>query len=78
MAGLEINSSPRWRQRAFYDYIRDVFALIYRIPVIRVSIYDKIVVNGQTKTVGNILQDGNSSDLNEIVKFIEQKVNKII
>lgn len=74
---LEGNGSPRWRQRAFYDYLRDVFAMIYRIPLIRVSIYDKIIANGLIKSVGTILIDGNTSDLNEIVKFIGQKVNRI-
>lgn len=65
-------------QETFYDYLRDVFAMIYKIPVIRVSIYDKIIVNDQIKSVGTILLDGNISDLNEIVKFIEQKVNKVL
>ena len=31
--------SSRWRQRAFYDFLRDVTGLIMEIPVIRLSIY---------------------------------------
>ena len=31
--------SSRWRQRAFYDFLRDVTGLIKEIPVIRLSIY---------------------------------------
>lgn len=74
---LEKNGSPRWRQRAFYDYLRDVFAKVYKIHILRVSIYDRIVANGKVKSVGNILSDG-QADCTEIVKFIEQKVNRII
>lgn len=75
---LENLGSPRWRQRAFYDYLRDVFAMVRRIPVVRVSIYDRIVANGQIKSIGNILSVGNEAYLNEIIKFIEQKVNQVI
>ena len=75
---LETLGSPRWKQRAFYDYLRDIFAIIYRIPLIRVSIYDKIIANGLIKSVGTILIDGNTSDLNEIVKFIGQKTTQLI
>lgn len=65
-------------QETFYYYLREVYAMIYRIPVVRVSIYDKIIVNDQIKSVETILLEGNTSDLNEIVKFIEQKVNKVL
>jgi len=70
---LSRNGSPRWKQRAFYDYLRDVFAMISGIPVIRISVYDKIKIGHQLKSVDIILSDNNSFDLNEIPKFIERK-----
>ena len=36
---LDGAGSSRWRQRAFYDFLRDVTGLIKEIPVIRLSIY---------------------------------------
>ena len=36
---LDGTGSSRWRQRAFYDFLRDVTGLIKEIPVIRLSIY---------------------------------------
>ncbi len=39
---LEGNGSSRWKQRAFYDYLRDVFSHLLNIPVIRISIWEKI------------------------------------
>jgi hypothetical protein len=74
---LEILGFPRWKQRAFYDYLRDVFAMIYRIRVIRLSIYDKIIINSRIESIGSILLEMKSTDLNEIVNFIEEKA-KII
>lgn len=70
---LSGNGSPRWKQRAFYDYLRDVYAMISGIPIIRISVYDKVNINHQLKIVDNILSNNNSADLNEIVKFIERK-----
>ena len=32
--------SARWKQRAFFDYLRDIYSIIYKIPVLRISIYD--------------------------------------
>lgn len=75
---LKENGSPRWRQRAFNDYLRDAFVIIYRTPLVRISIYDKILAKDQIKSVGTILMDANASDLSEMVKFIEQKVNQLI
>ena len=36
---LNGTGSSRWRQRAFYDFLRDVTGLIKGIPVIRLSVY---------------------------------------
>lgn len=75
---LEKDGSPRWRQRAFYDYLRDVFAMVYRIPVIRVSIYDRLIINGRIKTIDAILCNNLPTELNELVKFITLKAAKVL
>ena len=38
---LKGNGSSRWRQRAFYDYLKDINSLVRDIKVIRISIYDQ-------------------------------------
>jgi len=72
---LEVPGSPRWKQRAFYDYIRDVFASIYQINLIRISIYDKLIVNGKSRSIGDLLLENSSQGSIEIVTFIEQKLS---
>lgn len=74
---LNGNGSPRWKQRAFYDYLRDIFAIIHRIPVIRISVYDKLLVQDQESDIGEVLISGNSRINKEIVKFIEYKIDKV-
>lgn len=43
---LSANGSSRWRQRAFYDFIKDLNFVIRKVPILRISIYD--VYNGNT------------------------------
>lgn len=31
----------RWKQRAFYDFIKDITSIIIGVPIIRISIYEK-------------------------------------
>lgn len=38
---LSNNGSSRWRQRAFYDFLKDLNFVIRKRPVVRISIYDK-------------------------------------
>jgi hypothetical protein len=75
---LENSGSPRWRQRAFYDYLRDAYSLINGIPLIRISIYDELQIFGKTKSIGLLISRGTDSDLKEIEKFIERKLQKEI
>lgn len=72
------DGSPRWRQRAFYDYLRDLFATIYNIPLIRISIYEKLNLNNQELSIGELLEVTNATMIEEIVKFIENKTNNIL
>jgi hypothetical protein len=71
---LEGNGSPRWKQRAYYDYLRDVFAILYQIRLIRISIYDRLVQNGRIRTVGELLDENNPENRSEILKFMNLKI----
>ena len=35
-----IDTPSRWKQRAFYDYIKDVTSIVLDVPILRISIYD--------------------------------------
>lgn len=38
--------ASRWKQRAFYDFIKDIYSITAKIPIIRISIYERY--NGDT------------------------------
>ncbi len=54
----------RWKQRAFYDYLRDVYSKITGIPVIRISIYDDFKYNA----VRQLLDEANTAKIRDLVR----------
>ncbi|MBN2747333.1 MAG: hypothetical protein JXR34_11460 [Bacteroidales bacterium] len=54
---FSVNGSPRWKQRAFYDFCRDIFAVSSRVPVYRIAIYDKMALGVE---LGKALLKGDS------------------
>jgi hypothetical protein len=51
---LNGNGSPRWKQRAFYDFVKDLSHLLIDVKVVRVAVWEPVNAE-HTKTVGKIL-----------------------
>lgn len=66
--------SPRWKQRAFYDFVKDLTSLLYDFPLVRLSIYDKVLVNGSQRQVQEILDLSGSFGSQEIFKLIKERM----
>lgn len=62
--------SSRWKQRAFYDMLKDFIPYFTDISIKRISIYDKIDYKGNNLTVGTILQSGDLKYLEIINRLI--------
>lgn len=58
------NGPSRWKQRAFYDFIKDVYSIITGIPVIRISIYEQI----KYSTIKQLLDNEDSIKVKEYLK----------
>ena len=61
---LDGTGSSRWKQRAFYDFLRDVTGLIKGIPVIRLSIYQTF----KGKNVQDIIESKDKVMILDLVK----------
>ena len=69
----EINGqqgASRWKQRAFYDFIKDVYSVITAIPIIRISIYERC---GGT-TIDDLIRDCKKDIL---LDYINQRYLKV-
>jgi hypothetical protein len=52
---LEGAGSPQWKQRAFYDFVKDTSPISLDLPVSRVAIWQPIEHKGVITTVGDLL-----------------------
>jgi len=65
---LSGNGSSRWRQRAYYDFMKDITSNIKNIPIIRVSIYDKFC----GRTIDSILSSSDNKIINDFIDEIRK------
>ena len=47
---------PRWRQRAFNDWIKDMSSMLARVAVCRIAVWDPLERDGMTQDVGTVLR----------------------
>ena len=66
---LEDVNRTRWKQRAFYDYIKDITSLVIGVPIIRISIYE--VYKG--KTIETLIKN-HCEDL--LIEYINMRLEK--
>ncbi len=67
---LSKKGSSRWRQRAYYDFVKDISSKIIEVPILRISIYD--IFNGTS--IDKILRVG---DLNLMTEIIDNKLRAV-
>ena len=65
--------SPRWKQRAFYDFLKDLAPIICDTPLARVSIWDDVSVNGVNVLVKEVLRSRSSSAVPGLVALMEAR-----
>ncbi|RKX29292.1 MAG: hypothetical protein DRP47_02070 [Candidatus Zixiibacteriota bacterium] len=69
------NGSPRWKQRAFYDFLKDLVPTLYDIPLIRISIYDEFESNdGIRISVNDILNNADEERFNLIYDEMNKRL----
>jgi hypothetical protein len=61
---LKDNGSSRWKQRAFYDFLRDITSCIYEIPILRISIWDEI----DGVTISELINCNDFEWINELIQ----------
>ncbi len=72
---LSGNGAARWRQRAFYDFVKDLSPLIIDVPVVRLSIWESIGPQGQQRTVGANLEDPSASAIDTTLRLITTRAS---
>lgn len=66
---LDGAGSPRWKQRALYDAMRDITALQGDVRLVRLSVYDDL----GGVPLGSVLSDRAALDANAIRRLIDER-----
>lgn len=73
LGGHEVRlGSSRWKQRAFYDFLRDVGQKISGYNLIRVSIYDEV----NKLTVGQLLELDVNMCSQPLIEYVRNQINE--
>ena len=75
---LSDGGAPRWKQRAFYDFIKDIAPITNGVRMARISIWDCVVVNGSLVQVSEILDKGVRTAAEPIFTLIQQRSGKVL
>jgi len=65
--------SPRWKQRAFYDFLKDLSPALVGTPTARIAIWDTIDVGGAAILVKDVLDLGDHKGVPSLVELIERR-----
>lgn len=71
----DAQGAPRWKQRAFYDFVKDLSPLLCNVQVVRLSIWDTVEEGGNTRTLLDVLKEPAGGTAGAIAKLIEARSN---
>lgn len=70
---LNGNGASRWKQRAFYDFLKDISHLFIDVNIIRILVWDEVIIGEERKNIGWLL-DNKYED--ELAKFIDHRIKE--
>lgn len=65
--------SPRWKQRAFYDFLKDMAPILTETPVARIAIWDEVEADGERMRVKDVLDNRVEAATPAIIGLIERR-----
>ena len=75
---LHKEGSTAWKYLAFQDFLVDLSSIIFNHKVIRLSIYDNILMNNKMYRVNDIILSSRPDYKTGLTKFLERKIKSLI
>ncbi|MEQ8358692.1 MAG: hypothetical protein RH860_04335 [Cytophagales bacterium] len=74
---LERDGASGWKMRAWRDFLQDVSGEILGFKVLRISTYDKIMLNGKIQSLGELLNSSNKKNFSIVAKSLIRRIINI-
>lgn len=72
---LALQGSARWKYNAFTNLLQDATAAAGKFKLIRLSIYDNLMVNNQIIKLNNLLTSRNPSNEKYLFNFFQRRIS---
>ncbi len=72
---MDENGSARWKQRAFYDFLKDVSILVHKVPLVRLSIWDEINTLERPRLLKDILINNDFNGITGLRNLIKTRMH---
>ena len=72
------NGSPGWKLKSFTDLLKDIYASTNQVNMIRIPIYDNLLISGQLYQIGKLLESRNANNIPFILNFINAKKKLVL
>ena len=74
---LGLNGSSAWKMRAFIDFLTDVSGLILPYKVVRISVYDSLMIGGKITSLKSVLLSRKEENEKIIHSYFARKLGLI-
>jgi len=71
------NGSAEWKLKAFTDFIKDLTPLCFKVKLLRLSIYDELLLSGSRVSLGKILLSPKKEHVPGFIKYIERRISTL-
>jgi hypothetical protein len=67
----------RWKQRAFYDFVKDLSPLLLDIVLVRIAVWDRIDDDGKRRTVEDVLMRPLTTSGSALATFVRSRTQAL-
>lgn len=71
---LGLNGSTGWKYRAFCDYLKDIYACHKNIKLLRLSVWDEMMINKRLVKVGDFLLKPDKAGTEMFLKYLDRRI----
>ena len=68
--------APRWKQRAFYDFVKDAAGLVSSVRVVRLSIWEPVVWGGNSGTIQDLIDHPGTDGARTLAEAIRRRAGR--
>jgi hypothetical protein len=71
---LGLSGSAGWKMTAFKDFLTDMICRQRKIRLLRISVWDDLMINKNLKKFNELLISPGNSEAEQILKYVERKI----